>query len=97
MAALMQCSYDTLYHSRRNDRDREYECDSGVIFNKSCQPFIKRLLTVAATAHQQDCNDENVKKYMVRRVFQVLLAILVQKQFHEFLGLLLTAKTCTLC
>jgi len=23
------CSYDTLYHSRRNDRDREHECDRG--------------------------------------------------------------------
>jgi len=24
------CSYDTLYHSRRNDRDREDEYDRGI-------------------------------------------------------------------
>ena len=30
-AWLHPCSYDRLYHSRRNDRDREYECDRGII------------------------------------------------------------------
>jgi len=29
MTALA-CSYDTLYHCRRNDRDRENECDRGI-------------------------------------------------------------------
>jgi len=29
-AWLPSCSYDRLYHSIRNDRDREYECDSGI-------------------------------------------------------------------
>jgi len=29
-AWLHSCIYDTLYHSRRNDRDREYECDRGI-------------------------------------------------------------------
>jgi len=32
-AWLHSCIYDTLYHSRRNDRDREYECDSGIFYN----------------------------------------------------------------
>ena len=31
-AWLHSCIYDTLYHCRRNDRDREDECDSGIIF-----------------------------------------------------------------
>jgi len=30
------CCYDTLYHSRRNDRDRENECDRGI---SSIVPF----------------------------------------------------------
>jgi len=34
MAALVLCIYDTLYHSRRNDRDRDCECDRGSVREK---------------------------------------------------------------
>ena len=30
----LACIYDTLCHCRRNDRDREDECDSGIIMFK---------------------------------------------------------------
>jgi len=34
-AWLHSCIYDTLYHPRRNDRDRECECDSEITINSA--------------------------------------------------------------
>ena len=48
---LHSCGYDTLYHSRRNDRDKDYKSDRGIMLYTSVVAVASR--TRSHASHRQ--------------------------------------------